>query len=441
MVNGTTTRVPAARGGDQPQRRLGGANVNLERVRRPDGPDSVRGRRRREREPGRGGGRRPQSDPHLIRSTRRRRGLCRPPASGAAPPGRRLPAADSLYHNFDERRRRSTRSSRRPGLISRTHRHQLRGSRDVGGEDLRQRRLGRGRARGAVHRRPARARAPDDRDGALHDRPADRQLRARTRGSPASSTAGRSGSSRCSTRTAVEYDIATGSSRSWRKNRQPNAGSSDVGTDLNRNWGYRWGCCGGSTGSTAVGDLPWPVGLLLPRECSGARLCRSAATSPACSRSGPRSTCTATRELILWPYGYKPRGHWRGHDPATSATRSPPSGSRWRPATGTRLSNRATFTSPTVRASTGSGSTTGDLRLRLRDVPGRRTGGPGSTRPTSRSPRETLRNREAILTLSEYADVLYRAIGKAGPVLLQRAADDDLPPPPPGPRRSRARSP
>ena len=46
-----------------------------------------------------------------------------------------------------------------------------------------------------------------------------------------------------------EYDIATGTYRSWRKNRQPNAGSSAIGTDLNRNWGYKWGCCGGSSGT------------------------------------------------------------------------------------------------------------------------------------------------------------------------------------------------
>jgi hypothetical protein len=46
-----------------------------------------------------------------------------------------------------------------------------------------------------------------------------------------------------------EYDHATGSYVSWRKNRQPNSGSSYVGTDLNRNWDYRWGCCGGSSGS------------------------------------------------------------------------------------------------------------------------------------------------------------------------------------------------
>ena len=46
-----------------------------------------------------------------------------------------------------------------------------------------------------------------------------------------------------------EYDIATGAYRSWRKNRQPNAGSSAIGTDLNRNFGYNRGCCCGSSSS------------------------------------------------------------------------------------------------------------------------------------------------------------------------------------------------
>eukprot|EP01065_Artemidia_motanka_P041878 TRINITY_DN54_c0_g1_i1.p1 TRINITY_DN54_c0_g1~~TRINITY_DN54_c0_g1_i1.p1 ORF type:complete len:419 (+),score=156.71 TRINITY_DN54_c0_g1_i1:58-1314(+) len=35
--------------------------------------------------------------------------------------------------------------------------------------------------------------------------------------------------------------------RMWRKNRQPNSGSSFVGTDLNRNWDSHWGGCGAST--------------------------------------------------------------------------------------------------------------------------------------------------------------------------------------------------
>ena len=68
-----------------------------------------------------------------------------------------------------------------------------------------------------------------------------------------------------------EYDIATGTYRSWRKNRQPNAGSSFVGTDLNRNWGYRWGCCGGSSGSLQQRDLPRRVAVLATRRRARAR--------------------------------------------------------------------------------------------------------------------------------------------------------------------------
>jgi hypothetical protein len=43
------------------------------------------------------------------------------------------------------------------------------------------------------------------------------------------------------------YDYGSGSLRNWRKNRQPNAGTTAVGTDLNRNYGYRWGGSGSSS--------------------------------------------------------------------------------------------------------------------------------------------------------------------------------------------------
>ena len=61
-----------------------------------------------------------------------------------------------------------------------------------------------------------------------------------------------------------EYDIATGSYRSWRKNRQPNSGSTYVGTDLNRNWSYQWGCCGGSSGSTSSDTYRGPSAFSAP---------------------------------------------------------------------------------------------------------------------------------------------------------------------------------
>lgn len=44
----------------------------------------------------------------------------------------------------------------------------------------------------------------------------------------------------------TEFDISGGEYQGWRKNRQPNADGS-VGTDINRNFSYKWGCCGGST--------------------------------------------------------------------------------------------------------------------------------------------------------------------------------------------------
>jgi len=44
----------------------------------------------------------------------------------------------------------------------------------------------------------------------------------------------------------AEYDIESGTYRSWRKNRTENKGSSCAGVDLNRNYGYRWGTGGSS---------------------------------------------------------------------------------------------------------------------------------------------------------------------------------------------------
>ncbi|HEX6862958.1 MAG TPA: M14 family metallopeptidase, partial [Thermoanaerobaculia bacterium] len=61
-----------------------------------------------------------------------------------------------------------------------------------------------------------------------------------------------------------EFDIATGSYVSWRKNRQPNAGSSYIGTDLNRNWGYKWGCCGGSSGTPSSSTYRGASGFSAP---------------------------------------------------------------------------------------------------------------------------------------------------------------------------------
>ena len=84
----------------------------------------------------------------------------------------------------------------------RAHRHDVPGPRDLRAEDLRQRRHRRGRARGALHRKPARPRAPHRRDGDVPAQRADEQVRHRHADHERWSTRARSGSCRASTPTA-----------------------------------------------------------------------------------------------------------------------------------------------------------------------------------------------------------------------------------------------
>ena len=201
----------------------------------------------------------------------------------------------------DQRARR-----RQPGDRQRfSHRHLLRGPRPGRDQDLRQRRDRRGRARGPVHRRPARARAPHDRDGAL-PAPSCSQTRPGHARRPLVNTReiwivpnlNPDGS---------EYDIATGSYRSWRKNRQPNAGSTAVGTDLNRNWGFNWGCCGGSSGTFSSETYRGAVGVLGARDPASCATSSTAAWSAACSRSRPTSTSTPTPSSCCGRTATRPR--------------------------------------------------------------------------------------------------------------------------------------
>lgn len=100
-----------------------------------------------------------------------------------------------------------------------------------------------------------------------------------------------------------EYDIATGSYRSWRKNRQPNAGSSYVGTDLNRNYGYKWGCCGGSSGSPSSDTYRGPSAFSSP-EMQRVRDFINSRVIGGKQQIRTSITFHTYSELVLWPYGY-----------------------------------------------------------------------------------------------------------------------------------------
>ena len=100
-----------------------------------------------------------------------------------------------------------------------------------------------------------------------------------------------------------EYDIATGSYRSWRKNRQPNQGSSSVGTDLNRNWGYRWGCCGGSSGNPSSSTYRGPSAFSAP-ETRAVRDFVASRVVGGVQQLRAAIDFHTYSELVLWPYGY-----------------------------------------------------------------------------------------------------------------------------------------
>ena len=101
----------------------------------------------------------------------------------------------------------------------------------------------------------------------------------------------------------AEYDIAGGRLHYWRKNRQPNAGTSAIGTDLNRNYGYRWGCCGLVSRSPSSiyyrGAAPFSApetaafrAFVASRVVNGRQQIRMAISFHESGR------------LVMWPYGY-----------------------------------------------------------------------------------------------------------------------------------------
>jgi hypothetical protein len=99
------------------------------------------------------------------------------------------------------------------------------------------------------------------------------------------------------------YDLTGGPYVGWRKNRQPNPGSGHVGVDLNRNYDYGWGCCGGSSGSPAAWNYRGPA----PFSAVETQVMRDFVTSRVVDgRQQIRTHVTlhTNGELILYPYGY-----------------------------------------------------------------------------------------------------------------------------------------
>jgi hypothetical protein len=206
-----------------------------------------------------------------------------------------------------------------------------------------------------------------------------------------------------------EYDIATGSYRSWRKNRQPNSGSSNVGTDLNRNWSYQWGCCGGSSGSTGSETYRGPSSFSAP-ETQRLRNFVQSRVIGGVQQIKTNIDFHTYSELVLWPFGYTTANTTTGMGVDQEATFR---------TLGVQMANTNGFTpeqSSDLYIADGTSidwmwGNQGIFAYTLELYPAT-AGGGGFYPPDEVIPAQTSRNREASLMIAEYADCPYRVIGK-----------------------------
>ncbi|MFB0628231.1 M14 family metallopeptidase [Streptomyces sp. AB3(2024)] len=207
-----------------------------------------------------------------------------------------------------------------------------------------------------------------------------------------------------------EYDIATGSYRSWRKNRQPNSGSSAVGTDLNRNWDYKWGCCGGSSSSKSSETYRGPAAASAPEVKAVSDFVRSRVVGGKQQIKAAIDFHTYS-QLVLWPFG------WTYNDTAPGMTADDLAAYK-KIGTGMAASNGYTPEQSSdlyITDGTIDDWLWGDQKVfayTFEMYPSESGSGGGFYPPDEVIDRETSRNKEAVLQLLENADCMYRSIGK-----------------------------
>jgi carboxypeptidase T len=101
----------------------------------------------------------------------------------------------------------------------------------------------------------------------------------------------------------AEFDISGGRWHRWRKNRQPIPGSTEIGIDLNRQFGYMWNCCGGSSSNPASDTYHGPSAWYAPE----ARRYRNFVNSRVVGGQQQIKVLLSLHSaggLVLWPYSY-----------------------------------------------------------------------------------------------------------------------------------------
>jgi carboxypeptidase T len=207
----------------------------------------------------------------------------------------------------------------------------------------------------------------------------------------------------------LEYDLGGHPYRSWRKNRQPNPGSSSVGTDLNRNYDYAWGGAPSNPASINYrGSAPFSApetqairDFVLSRRVDGVQRIRT------------HISFHTAGEYVLWPYGH-------------TLTAIPPDMTRLDALAFRRMGRHMAATNGyRPEQSSAMYKTYGDEidwlygTQRIFSYTFEMFPTTAVTSPSRHYPpdeiigRETRRNREAVLYLMEQASCPYRALGRA----------------------------
>jgi hypothetical protein len=219
------------------------------------------------------------------------------------------------------------------------------------------------------------------------------------------------------------YDLLDSSYHNWRKNRQLNDDNSPIYTDLNRNWGHQWGCCGGSSGDPSSNTYRGPRPFSAPETDAVRSFVESRETGDG-QQIAIAIDLHTYGQLILWPYGYTyedvpPDMTVDDHDVLVTM------GQNMASLSGYRAKQSADWYIVD--------GTFIDWMYGVHDVfsfvfelyP--RAGHGGFYPSDEVIPAQTARNRDAILYLLELADCPYRAIGKES----EYCSGGPVPPSPP----------
>jgi carboxypeptidase T len=214
-----------------------------------------------------------------------------------------------------------------------------------------------------------------------------------------------------------EYDMSAANPNgpwTWRKNRQPNAGSPYIGTDLNRNYGYQWGIGANSSPDPASDTFRGIEPFSAPETVALRDFINSRVIGGEQQIKASLSFHNYS-ELVLWPWSYT-RNTIASQDDHDVFV-----------AMGTAIASMNGYTpeqSSTLYPSDGdyddwNYGQHGIFSFTFEMSP--KAGDPiGFALPGAAIPAATSRNREAVLYFAEQADCPYRVIGKAAQHCVKR---------------------